>query len=293
LIYTFAAIVAGTFGYYLYVIVDQAVPGWQMVGLKFFYSDNWNFQSGDYGALGLIIGTLLTTALALLIAVPIGIGCALGIVYVIPRRLRLFVSSIVELLAVVPSIVYGLWGALVLAPWLDHHGDPWLQNLFHGNWPFNGTYIGLGLLLGMIVLSVMILPTIAAISRDVLLAVPQDYMEGGLSVGATKGQVIRKVILPTARAGLFGAVALGTARALGETIALFLILGNPSVLHPIPTGAFSILGTIATEIAQNVGTNSGGFAVLCCLGMVLMVIVGSVNLAARLMVRRQLNRLGA
>lgn len=266
-------------------------PGWKLVGWKFFTSTNWDFGAGKYGALPIIIGTLLTTALALVIAVPLGIGSAVAIVYLIPSRLRLAISTLVELLAVVPSIIYGLWGALVIAPWLDNHGDPFLQKLFHGSWPFSGQALGLGLLLGMIVLGVMILPTVAAISRDVLLAVPNELMEGGLSVGASKSQVIRKVILPTARVGLFGAVSLGAARALGETIAMVFVLGNVSGTHPIPTSFFSVLGTIATEIANNYGSFAGGLGVISCLAMVLMVIVGSVNLTARLIIRRQTARL--
>jgi phosphate transport system permease protein len=293
LIGAFAAFVAFVVAYYLFIIIDQSVPGWKLVGWKFFTSTNWNFGAGDYGAIPIIVGTLLTTALALLLAVPVGIGSALAIVYVIPRKLRLIVSSIVELLAVVPSIVYGLWGLFVLRPWLDNKGDPWLQHLFHGQWPFSGLAQGDGLLLGMIVLGIMILPTIAAISRDVLLAVPNELMEGGLSVGASRSQVIRKVILPTARIGLLGAISLGAARALGETIALVLVLGNVSGVSPVPTNLFSTLGTIATEIVNNYGNFSGGLGVLSCLAMVLMVIVGTVNLSARLIVRRQYQRLQA
>jgi len=143
------------------------------------------------------------------------------------------------------------------------------------------------------VLAVMIIPTITAISRDVLAAVPDELIEGGLSVGATRGQVLRRIALPTSRSGIIGAVTLGAARALGETIALFLLLGALDNSHPFPRGLNSGLATLATEIVSNFGQLSGKipFGVICELAVTLMVIVGITNLAARLIVRRNLQRL--
>lgn len=291
LLTAFGVLVAGTVTYYVYIIIDQSIPGWHQAGWHFFTSTDWNFGANKFGALPLIIGTLLVTALALLLAVPVGIGSALAIVFLIPRRLRLIVGSAIELLAVVPSIIFGLWGIYVIGPWMEQHADPWLEHTFHNTWPFDGLYQPVGLYMGVMVLAVMILPTITAISRDVLVAFPKELVEGGLSVGATRAQVLRKVVLPSTRSGLVGAVSLGTARALGETVALYILLGNVSIQHPIPSNLFSPLGTLATEIALNFGSFAGGTGVLCCLGVVLMVIVGSVNLAGRYIIRRQLVRL--
>jgi phosphate transport system permease protein len=294
LIGAFAVIVAAVMALYFYSIIAGSIPGWQAAGWHFFFGSDWNFSLHKYGALPLIVGTALTTALALLLAVPVSIGAAIAIVFLIPRRARLAVSSVVELLAFVPSIVFGVWGFYTIQPWLQNTVQPWLTNsLFHHNWPFNSDPTGRGLMLGSMVLAVMITPTITAISRDVLAAVPDELIEGGLSIGATRGQVLRRVALPSARTGILGAITLGTARALGETIALFLLLGGLDPAHPFPRGLNSGLATLSTEIVANFGELSGKVpgGILYCLALTLMVIVGLTNLTARLVVRRSLQRL--
>jgi len=293
LIGAFAALIGAVLVLYFYSIIDQSIPGWQVAGWHFFYGTNWNFFNRQYGALPLIFGTLITTTLALVLAVPVSIGAAMAIVFLIPRRARLAVSSIVELLAFVPSVIFGVWGYLTIQPWLDRTVQPWLVKVFHHNWPFNTNGSGFGLMLGSMVLAVMIIPTITAITRDVLIAVPAELIEGGLSLGATRGQVLRRIALPTSRTGIIGAITLGAARALGETIALFLLLGALDPNHPFPRGLNSGLATLSTEIVANFGQLSGTkpLGVICCLSLVLMVIVGLTNLAARLVVRRSLQRL--
>jgi phosphate transport system permease protein len=278
---------------FIYSIVSKSIPGWEHTGLGLLYKSDWNYGSGTYGALPLILGTLLTTGVALLLAVPVGLGSALSISFLIPRRFRLIVSSIVELLAVVPSVIYGVWGLLTMEGFLNQKGEPWLRNLTNGRWPFGGVPIGLGIMLGSIVLAVMILPTIIAVSRDVFVAVPNELIEGALSVGATRSQVLRKVVLPSCRTGILGAITLGTGRALGETIAMVFLLGGVSPLHPLCSSLFCTGGTIASEIAGNFGTRNDpvSFGILCCLAMILMVIVGGVNLGARAIVQRNLKKL--
>jgi phosphate transport system permease protein len=278
---------------YIYSIVSKSIPGWKQTGLGLLFRSDWNYGSFHYGALPLIEGTFVTTVIALLLAVPIGIGSALAISYLIPRQLRLIVSSVVELLAVVPSVIYGVWGLLTLKIFLYQKGDPWLQNLTHGRWPFSGMQFGYGLLLGGIVLSVMILPTITAICRDVFVAVPSELIEGALSLGATKTQVLRKVVVPSCRPGILGAVTLGSGRALGETIAMVFLLGGVSSLHPLCTSAFCQGETTSSAIANNFGTRTDpiSFGILCCLALILMVIVGGVNLSARAVIRRNVRRL--
>ncbi len=285
-----AAVIAAVVVLYVYSIIQPSFDGWKLVGSHFFTGTDWNFGNGTYGALPLIIGTLLSTALAIIVAGPIGVGAAVAIVYLVPRRAQLVISALVELLAFVPSIIYGIWGYLVIAPWLENTAQPWLYSTFGGNFPFNQPGVGIGLMCGSIVLAVMILPTVTAISRDVLAAVPNELVEGGLSVGATQSQVLRKVVLPSAKTGIIGAVTLGVGRALGETIALVFLSGGLYLLHPIPKGLNSTFATLATELANNFG-QGGSFPVLCCLAVALMVIVGSVNIAARVVVRRSLKRL--
>ncbi len=287
-----AVLVGGLFLAFIGSIVQESIPGWRTVGWTFFTGTNWNYGAHIYGALPLIVGTVLTTGLALLLAVPVGFGTALAIVFLIPRRFQLIISSIVELLAVVPSIIYGVWGYLTIQPWLDATVQPWLASKTNGHFPFSGLGIGFGLMLGSLVLAVMILPTIAAISRDVVAAVPNEMIEGALSLGATKSQVLRKVVVPSSRSGLLGAVTLGTGRALGETIAMVVLLGGVNQTHPIPVSLFGTTGTLASEIANNFGNLSGaaGLGVLCCLALVLMVIIGLVNLSARVIVARNLRK---
>jgi len=279
------ALVLAVVAIFLFDLLKQAVPGFRLAGWGIF-GTRWSFASGQYGALPLITGTLVTTMLALLFAVPIGIGTALALVYLVPQRLRLLASSIVELLAVVPSIVYGIWGVLTMEAWLSSKAFPNLQNWFHGAWPFNGQWAGQGIALGSIVLAIMILPIVTAVSRDVIASVPRELTEGALSLGATRSQVIRKVILPTCRSGIVGAVTLATGRALGETIALATLLGGVTYHSPWPDRLFATGSTLAAEIAIDVGQLSGPSGnVLFALAIILMFIVGGVTYAGRVIVR--------
>jgi len=272
---------------FAYVLFHRSLPGWQFAGLRLFTTFNWSFGTNDISAWPLILGTFVTTGLALLLAVPVGVGAALAIVYLIPRRLQLLVSSLVELLAVVPSIVYGVWGAFLLAHWLDASAQPWLASTFHHSWPFNGIFTGYGIMLGAIVLAVMVLPIITSITRDVVASVPRELIEGALSIGATRGQVIRRVILPSCRTGIVGAVTLATGRALGETIALATVLGGITNFSPQPTRLFATGSTLAAEIAIDFGQITGPQGnLLFCLDLILMVIVGAVSFFARVIIRR-------
>jgi phosphate transport system permease protein len=270
---------------FVFDLVKEAIPGFKLAGWGLF-GTTWSFGNAQYGALPLIAGTLVTTALALLFAVPVGLGTALALVYVVPQRLRLIASSVVELLAVVPSIVYGIWGALTIEGWLSSKAFPNLQHLFHGAWPFNGEWAGQGIALGSIVLAIMILPIVTAVSRDVIASVPKELTEGALSLGATRSQVIRKVVLPSCRTGIVGAITLATGRALGETIALATLLGGVTMQSPWPDRLFATGSTLAAEIAIDFGQLSGTSGnVLFALAIILMLIVGGVTYAGRVIVR--------
>ncbi|MDE3064606.1 MAG: phosphate ABC transporter permease subunit PstC [Acidobacteriota bacterium] len=269
---------------FVWSIVKTAWPAITTYGVNLVVGRTWIAGTGPYGALPLIIDTLSTTAIALIFAVPVGLATALALQFVIPRRLRGPAASLVELLAAVPSVVYGLWGIAVMVPWLITTLQPFLAHLTGGSWPFNGSQQGFSILLAGIVLAIMILPTIVAVSRDVIATVPADLMEGALSLGATRGQVLTRVVLPTARTGILGAIALATGRALGETIAVAMVIGsNAQIPHSLFSSGATLASTIAVEFGNAVGTEGGALAALA---LILMVITGAVNFGARALTRR-------
>ena len=269
---------------FVWSVVSTAWPAVHEYGFKLVTGTQWISGTGPYGALPLILDTLITTLIALVIAVPIGLASALAILYLIPYRLRTGASSLVELLAAVPSVVYGLWGLTFLAPWLSNTVQPFLASLTGSRWPFSGPHEGFSVLLAGLVLAVMILPTIVAISRDVISVVPNTLVEGGLSLGATRSQVFLKVVLPSAKTGIFGAIALGAGRALGETIAVAMVIGsNPQLPHSLFSTGATLASTIATEFGNATG---GAGAALAALALMLMIITASVNAGARLLTKR-------
>lgn len=279
----FAAVSIGFVG----SIFWNSLPTWLHHSSTLLTGKGWQSPNGPFGGLAMIIGTLETSLIALAVAMVIGLGTAISIVFFIPRRLRNVVATLVELLAAVPSIVYGLWGFLVLAPWMLSTVEPWLNS-----WPFArfifgnpSQEFGTNLLLASIVLAVMILPTFVAISREVITAVPQDLIEASLSLGATRWQVIKDVVLPTARIGLFGATFLSLARATGETVAVALVAGGVAntQFHLLYPGT-SIAAWIATEFGEAQGNE---ISALMALGVLLMLISFSLSLVSRWLVNRQ------
>jgi len=269
---------------FLWSIVHQSLPTWSSQGLGFLTNTSWSPSTNQFGAAPLILGTLITASIALVIAVPVGLGTALVITFLLPRRVRTVMTSLVELLAAIPSVVYGLWGLIVLVPIFANTIEPKLQSWTGGIGIFSGATQGLGLLLAGLVLAVMVLPTIVAISRDVFAAVPSELIEGGFSLGATRSQVLVKVVLPTAKTGILGAVSLGAGRALGETIAVAMVIGSsPQMPHSL----FSVGATLASIIAtQFVDASAPQLAALGACALVLMVFTASVNAVARGLVRK-------
>jgi phosphate transport system permease protein len=269
---------------FLISVIVSSLPAWRHSGLSILYGRTWSQGTDSFGALPILAGTLLTTAIALVFAVPIGIGSALAIVHVLPARLRIFASSLVELLAAVPSVVYGLWGLLVLAPWFEKSLQPDLADLTGGHFPFLPPFEGVSVLLAGCVLFIMILPMIVALSRDAIAVVPHDQFEGALSVGATRWQVLRKVVLPAARTGIVGAVTLATARALGETVAVALVIGlNPLFPHSLFSTASTLASTIAVQFQDATPLQ---VAALGALAVILMVLTAAVNWFGRRLIRR-------
>ncbi|HEV2361701.1 MAG TPA: phosphate ABC transporter permease subunit PstC [Acidimicrobiales bacterium] len=255
--------------YFVWSVVHAAWPVLKQYNYHLITSSTFSVGNGPYGALTLILDTLITTAIALVIATPIGIGTALAILYTVPLRMRTALASIVELLAAVPSVVYGLWGVVVF--------NGLFKSVFHQT-------IGFSLFLAGLVLAIMILPTLVAISRDVLAVVPHDLTEGALSLGTTRSQTLTRVVIPTARTGLLGAIALGAGRALGETIAVAMVIGFNTYL---PHSLFSTGATLASMIAVKFGeATTQDLSALACLALMLMVITAAVNAGARYLTSR-------
>ena len=251
-------------------------------GWSFIWSTAWNPTTGEYGALVFIYGTLVTAFMAILLAGPVGVGIAAYLVEIAPARVNQIVGFIVELLAAIPSIVYGLWGFFVLAPFLREYVVPPLQAALGWLPLFSGTFFGPTVFTAGIVLSIMILPTVAAVSRDVIRAVPRDQREAMLALGATRWEMFRHAVLPYAKSGVLGAMILGLGRAAGETMAVTFIIGNsPQLFRSLFDQGATLASIIAGQFPE-----AGGIllSVLIELGMILFVITILINVSARLMV---------
>ena len=223
----------------------------QTFGAAFITSTNWDAVQGQFGALVPIYGTLVTSLIALLIAVPVSIGIALFLTEIAPRWSRRPIGMAVELLAAIPSIIYGMWGLFFFAPFMGAHVEPWLTETL-GNSPligplFAGPPIGIGMLTAGIVLGIMIIPFIAAVARDVFAAVPAPLKESAVALGSTRWEVLTKVTMPYARSAVIGAVFLGLGRALGETMAVTFVLGNA---HELSASLLMPSNSIAAAIAN-------------------------------------------
>ena len=270
---------------FLISTILNSLPAWRHSGFGLIFGTTWDPDNSQYGALPLIVGTLETSFIALLFAVPIGILVAVSIVHLVPVRLRTPLSSFVELLAAIPSVVYGMVGVLVLAPWFQQHLLPWLQSTTHNFVLFSGVaFSGYSVLLAGVVLFVMVLPTIVALSRDAIASVAHDQVEGAVSIGATRWQTIFRVVLPAARVGITGAVTLAAARALGETIAVAMVIGGAFKIHSsISQGGNTAAAAIATSWD---GSTALTISALFALGVILIAITAAVNTAGRQMLSR-------
>jgi phosphate transport system permease protein len=268
----------------LIILFIQAWPAIRGTGASFFVSSTWDPVKNAYGALPAIYGTLVSSLLALLIAVPISLGAAIFLVELSPAWIRTPASFLIEMLAAIPSVIVGLWGLFVLVPVVRSPIESWLGTHL-GNLPFfTGPPFGFGFLAAAIILAIMIIPIITAMSRDVLRAVPSAQREAMLALGATRWETINKAVLPYGRSGLVGAVMLGLGRALGETMAVTMVIGNG---YRLPLSLFSPATTVASKLASDFGESSGlSLSSLIELALTLFVITLAVNVVARLLVWR-------
>jgi phosphate transport system permease protein len=266
-------------------LVTSAWPAIKRFGLPFLWTSVWDPVANVFGAAPMIFGTIASSVLALLIAVPLSLGVAIYLTEFAPKWLRQPVAFLVELLAAIPSVVYGLWGVFVLIPFLRSFAVPPLRAVL-GWTPFvHGVFYGNSLLAGGVILAIMIVPYIAAVSREVLLAVPASQREAALGMGATRWEAVWTAVVPYGRAGLIGAVILGLGRALGETMAVTMLIGNRhdiglSVLQP----AYTMAAAIANEFSE--ATTDLYLSALFEVGLILFVVTVAVNAMARLLIWR-------
>ena len=251
-------------------------------GFNFLISRQWNPIKGEFGALPFIYGTIVSSLIALIISVPFSLGIAVFLVEQAPHYIARPIGFFVELLAAIPSVVYGLWGIFVLAPFLRSYVEPPLAKAFGWLPLFQGPITGIGLLTGGIILAIMITPIISAVVRDVLAAVPGSQREAALALGATKWEMIR-VVLVNGAPGIAGAVILGLGRALGETMAVTMVIGNrPEVSASLFAPSYTIASAIANEFTE--ATNDLYVSALVELGLILFLVTFIVNAIARLLV---------
>lgn len=266
-------------------LVVMAWPSLVKFGPRFITSSDWDPVAGKFGALPLIFGTVASSIIALLLAVPLGLGVAVFLSEVSPPWMKSPVSFLVELLAGIPSVIYGLWGIFVLAPLVMDHIAPWLNHYFGWLPLFQGTSYGVGLLTAGLILTLMILPFITSVSREILDTVPRDQREAALALGMTRWEVIRHAVLPYGRVGIIGAVILALGRALGETMAVTMVIGNtPKISASIFSPAYSMAAVIANEFTE--ASSPLYVSALIEVGLVLFGVTFIVNAAARLLIWR-------
>ena len=270
-------------------LLHGSLPAWRAFGLGFLTSESWNPVTEKFGALPAIYGTLVTSIIAMLIGVPVSLGIAFFLTEICPERLRRTVSIAIELLAGIPSIIYGIWGLFVFAPWFQATVQPFLIDTFANipvlNQLFAGPPYGIGMLTAGVILAIMVLPFITSITREVFETVPAVLKEAAYGIGCTRWEVIRRVVIPYTRVGIIGGVMLGLGRALGETMAVTFVIGNA---HRIVTSLLAPGTTISASIANEFTEATGELytSSLIALGLILFCITFVVLAAARFMLMR-------
>ncbi|MBI2958359.1 MAG: phosphate ABC transporter permease subunit PstC [Chloroflexi bacterium] len=267
----------------VYELTVTALPSLQRFGAGFIGATTWDPVNEQFGALTAIYGTLVTSFLAMVIAVPLSVGAAVFLAELAPHGVRDAASFLIELLAAVPSVIYGLWGLFVLVPLVKHPLEAFLGD-YLGFLPlFQGPRFGVGMLAGGIILAIMVLPIVTATARDIIRMVPDSQKEAMLALGATRWETIWKVVLPYARSGITGAIILGLGRALGETMAVTMVIGNAPI---ISASLFSPAHTMASQVASEFAEATGRLYIssLIEIGLLLLGITLVVNVLARLLV---------
>jgi phosphate transport system permease protein len=270
-------------GLIVYELIQRSQLSWHAFGWKFFIQSDWNPVEDQYGALPFIYGTIVSSIVALIIAVPLAVGVAVFITEMCPVVLRGILSFTTELLAAIPSVIYGLWAIFVLVPILRTYVQPFLATVFGWTGLFSGPPYGIGMLAAGIILAIMVIPIISSITREVLTVVPQHQREGVLALGATRWEMISMGVLRNARAGIVGAVILGLGRALGETMAVTMVIGNrPEIAKSLFAPSYTMASVLANEFSEATGDTY--LSALIEIGLALFLVTIVVNALARLMV---------
>ena len=270
-------------GLIVFELVRQSRLSLHTFGWKFFTSESWDPVSGDFGAGPFVYGTLVSSAVALVIAVPLAVGLALYLNEMCPRWLRSPLAFTTDLLAAIPSVIYGLWAIFVLAPLLRKDVEPLLAKWLGWTGLFTGPKYGIGMLAAGVILAIMVIPIVSSITREVVAAVPQAQREAALALGATRWEMIRMAVLRNARAGILGAVILGLGRALGETMAVTMVIGNrPEISKSLFAPGYTMASVIANEFSE--ATTSIYLSSLVEIGLALFAVTLIVNAIAYLLV---------
>jgi len=275
--------VVGLLGLIVYQLVLGSELSWHAFGWKFFGTSDWNPVEDQFGALPFIYGTIVSSILSLIIAVPLAVGVAVFITEMCPVGLRGILSFTTELLAAIPSVVYGLWAIFVLVPILRSYVQPFLATTLGWTGFFSGPPYGIGMLAAGVILAIMVIPIISSITREVLSVVPQHQREAALALGATRWEMIRIGVLRNARAGIVGAIILGLGRALGETMAVTMVIGNrPAIAKSLFAPGYTMASVLANEFSE--ATGDVYLSALIEIGLALFLVTIVVNALARLMV---------
>ncbi len=275
--------VLGILALIVYELAARSGLSWHAFGFKFFSATDWDPVNEQFGALPFIYGTLVSSLLALIIAVPLAIGVAVFTTEMCPKALRGPLSFFVELLAAIPSVIYGLWAIFVLVPLLSNYVQPFLAKTLGWTGLFEGPPYGIGMLAAGIILAIMIVPIISSITREVLMVVPQNQREGVLALGATRWEMIRVGVLRNARAGIMGGIILGLGRALGETMAVTMVIGNrPEIAKSLFAPGYTMASVLANEFSE--ATGDVYLSALIEIGLALFLVTIIVNALAQLLV---------
>jgi phosphate transport system permease protein len=267
----------------VYELLSSSQLAWKAFGWKFFWSRDWDPVNEQFGALPFVYGTLVSSLLALILAVPLAVGVAVFTTEMCPKWLRGPISFLTELLAAIPSVIYGLWAIFVLVPILRMQIQPFLARTFGWTGFFEGPPYGIGMLAAGIILAIMIVPIISSITREVLAVVPQQQREAALALGATRWEMIWIAVLRNARAGIVGGIILGLGRALGETMAVTMVIGNrPEIAKSLFAPGYTMASVLANEFSE--ATGNLYLSALVEIGLALFIVTIIVNALARFLV---------
>lgn len=270
-------------GVIVYELITKSSLSWHAFGWKFFVHSDWDPVNEQFGALPFVYGTIVSSLLALVLAVPLAVGVAVFITEMCPRWLKGPLAFTTELLAAIPSVIYGLWAIFVLVPFLREYVQPWLARYFGWTGLFEGPPYGIGMLAAGIILAIMVVPIVSSITREVMTAVPQQQREAVLALGATRWEMIRTGVLRNARAGILGGVILGLGRALGETMAVTMVIGNrPEIARSLFAPGYTMASVIANEFSE--ATGDVYLSALVEVGLALFIVTIIVNILAQFLV---------